>query len=72
MQGNSSLKVLISHTGQWQPFTMRIDQAPFNDVRVRQAMRLIVNRPQMVEQVLSGQGRVANDMYAPYDPAYQL
>jgi peptide/nickel transport system substrate-binding protein len=42
---------------------MRIDQAPFNDVRVRQAMRLIVNRPQMVEQVLSGQGRIANDMY---------
>jgi peptide/nickel transport system substrate-binding protein len=70
VQGSSSLKVLISHTGQWQPFTMRVDQAPFNDVRVRQAMRLIVNRPQMVEQVLSGQGRVANDMYSPFDPAY--
>jgi peptide/nickel transport system substrate-binding protein len=70
VQGNSSLKVLISHTGQWQPFTMRIDQPPFSDVRVRQAMRLIVNRPQMVEQVLSGQGRVANDMYSPFDPAY--
>lgn len=70
VQGSSSLKVLVSHTGQWQPFTMRIDQPPFNDVRVRQAMRLIVNRPQMVEQVLSGQGRVANDMYSPFDPAY--
>ncbi len=56
VQGNSSLKVLISHTGQWQPFTMRVDQAPFSDVRVRQAMRLIVNRPQMVEQVLSRPG----------------
>jgi peptide/nickel transport system substrate-binding protein len=70
VQGNSALKVLISHTGQWQPFTMRIDQPPFSDVRVRQAMRLIVNRPQMVEQVLSGQGRVANDLYAPFDPAF--
>ena len=70
VQGNSQLKVLISHTGQWQPFTMRVDQAPFNDVRVRQAMRLIVDRPQMVEQVLSGQGRIANDMYAPFDPGY--
>jgi peptide/nickel transport system substrate-binding protein len=70
IQGNSSFKVLISHTGQWQPFTMRIDQPPFSDVRVRQAMRLIVNRPQMVEQVLSGQGRVANDLYAPFDPAF--
>jgi peptide/nickel transport system substrate-binding protein len=70
VQGNTALKVLISHTGQWQPFTMRVDQAPFSDVRVRQAMRLIVNRPQMVEQVLSGQGRIANDMYSPFDPAY--
>ncbi|MGH2856811.1 MAG: ABC transporter substrate-binding protein [Solirubrobacteraceae bacterium] len=70
VQSNSALKVLISHTGEWQPFTMRVDQAPFNDVRVRQAMRLIVDRPQMVEQVLSGQGRIANDMYAPFDPAY--
>jgi peptide/nickel transport system substrate-binding protein len=70
VKGNSSLKVLVSHTGQWQPFTMRIDQPPFSDVRVRQAMRLIVNRPQMVEQVLSGQGRIANDMYSPFDPAF--
>lgn len=70
VQGNSALKVLISHTGEWQPFTMRVDQAPFSDVRVRQAMRLIVNRPQMVEQVLSGEGRIANDMYSPFDPAY--
>jgi peptide/nickel transport system substrate-binding protein len=70
VQGNSSLKVLIAETGEWQPFTMRIDTAPFSDVRVRQAMRLIVDRPQMVEQVLSGQGRIANDMYSPLDPAY--
>ncbi|HWD75756.1 MAG TPA: ABC transporter substrate-binding protein, partial [Solirubrobacteraceae bacterium] len=70
VQGTSGLKVLISQTGEWQPFTMRVDAAPFNDVRVRQAMRLIVNRPQMVEQVLSGQGRIANDMYSPFDPAY--
>jgi peptide/nickel transport system substrate-binding protein len=70
VQGTSGLKVLISQTGEWQPFTMRVDQPPFSDNRVRQAFRLIVNRPQMVEQVLSGQGRIANDMYAPYDPAY--
>ncbi|MGI8711922.1 MAG: ABC transporter substrate-binding protein [Solirubrobacteraceae bacterium] len=70
VKANSALKVLISQTGQWQPFTMRIDQPPFSDVRVRQAMRLIVNRPQMVEQVLSGQGRIANDMYSPFDPAF--
>jgi peptide/nickel transport system substrate-binding protein len=70
VQSNSALKLLVAQTGEWQPFTMRVDQPPFNDVRVRQAFRLIVNRPQMVEQVLSGQGRIANDMYSPFDPAY--
>jgi peptide/nickel transport system substrate-binding protein len=70
VKGNPNLRVLISETGAWQPFTMRIDASPFDDNRVRQAMRLIVDREQMVQQVLSGQGRVANDLYAPYDPAF--
>ena len=70
VQGNPNLRVLSSPTGAWQPFTMRIDAAPFNDVKVRQAFRLMVDRKQMVQQVLSGQGSVANDLYARYDPMY--
>jgi peptide/nickel transport system substrate-binding protein len=70
VKGNPNLRVLISETGAWQPFTMRIDASPFDDNRVRQAFRLIVDRDQMVQQVLSGQGRPANDLYAPYDPVY--
>jgi peptide/nickel transport system substrate-binding protein len=70
VKSNDQFKVLISETGGWQPFTMRVDQEPFKEVRVRQAMRLLVDREQMIEQVLSGQGRVANDLYSPYDPAY--
>jgi len=70
VKGNPGLAVLISQTGAWQPFTMRVDASPFDDPRVRQAFRLIVDRQQMVNQVLSGQGRIANDLYAPYDPAY--
>src|SRR3954470_15529734 len=70
VKGNPNLKVLNSETGAWQPFTMRIDAAPFDDNRVRQAMRLIVDREQMVAQVLSGFGSVANDLYARYDPSY--
>jgi peptide/nickel transport system substrate-binding protein len=70
VESNDQFKVLISETGGWQPFTMRVDQEPFKDVRVRQAMRLLVDREQMIEQVLSGQGRVANDLYSPYDPGY--
>jgi peptide/nickel transport system substrate-binding protein len=70
IQGNSSLTLINNPSGVWLPITMRVDQAPFNDVRVRQAFRLMVNRPQMVAQVLSGHGSVANDLYGRFDPAY--
>jgi peptide/nickel transport system substrate-binding protein len=70
VRGNPNLRVVNSETGAWQPFTMRIDAKPFDDNRVRQAMRLIVDRDQMVAQVLSGFGSVANDLYGRYDPAY--
>jgi len=70
IQSNSSLRLINNPSGSWQPFTMRVDQAPFNDVRVRQAFRLIAGRPQLLEQVLSGSGSVANDLYGRYDPAY--
>jgi peptide/nickel transport system substrate-binding protein len=70
LEGNSAFRVLRSSSGSWEPFTMRTDQPPFNDVRVRQAFRLIVDRPKMLELVLNGQGRIANDLYSPYDPDY--
>ena len=35
--------------------TMRTDQKPFDDVRVRQAFRLIVNRKEMLDQLFGGQ-----------------
>jgi peptide/nickel transport system substrate-binding protein len=70
IQGNQELRAVISETGSWQPFTMRVDKAPFDDNRVRQAFRLIANREEMVQQVLSGQGRIANDLYAPFDECY--
>ena len=62
--------VLEADGGQWVPFTMRVDQAPFNDVRVRQAMRLIVDRQAMIDQTLSGYGTLGNDLYAPLDVMY--
>jgi peptide/nickel transport system substrate-binding protein len=66
----SNLKVYISQTGAWTPITMAIDQPPFDNVLVRRAFRLLANRPQMVAQGLSGYGRVANDIYSPFDQFY--
>jgi peptide/nickel transport system substrate-binding protein len=62
--------VLVSKTGGWLPICMAVDMPPFDDVRVRQAMRLIVDRKGMLEQVNSGYGFVGNDLYAPFDPGY--
>lgn len=70
VSGTSGYKVLNSAGGGWLTISMAVDQDPFTDVRVRQAMRLIVDRDAMVEQVLGGFGRVANDLYAPLDATY--
>jgi peptide/nickel transport system substrate-binding protein len=66
----TAVRVVENKSGTWVPFTQDCDLRPFSDVRVRQAMRLIVDRPQMLEQVFDGYGSVANDMFSPYDPGY--
>jgi peptide/nickel transport system substrate-binding protein len=66
----ADMRVLDSACGAWLPFTMRVDRPPFNDVRVRQAFRLVVDRDQMVRQVLGGHGSVANDLYGRFDTCY--
>lgn len=67
---NSQLKSLVSRPGQWTPFTMRIDQAPFDNPDVRMAMRLLVDRQQLIDIALNGNGKVAADVFSPYDRCY--
>src|SRR6516164_8497239 len=69
VQGRA-MGALVSKTGGWLPICMAIDMPPFTDVRVRQAMRLLVDRPGMLQQVSSGYGFIGNDLYAPFDPGY--
>jgi peptide/nickel transport system substrate-binding protein len=64
------LKIYEAPSAAWDPITMRVDQAPFKDVRVRQAFRLLANRPQMVAQGISGHGRIGNDIFSPFDLCY--
>jgi peptide/nickel transport system substrate-binding protein len=67
IEATDGLALLNAETGAWRPFTMRIDVKPFDDVRVRQAFRLIVDRQQMIDQAYSGLGVPANDMYGRFD-----
>jgi peptide/nickel transport system substrate-binding protein len=66
----SGVKAVASKAGGIVPFTMRVDQPPFHDVRVRQAMRLLVDRAQLIDSALDGFGTVANDVFSPYDPDF--
>jgi peptide/nickel transport system substrate-binding protein len=66
----SGVKTVVSRAGSITPFTMRVDKPPFTDVRVRQAMRLLVNRPQLIDSALDGYGVVGNDVFSPYDPDF--
>ena len=50
--GQSGVQVLAAHdTALFNPITMQVDTAPMNDVRVDKAMRLIANRPQLIDKL---------------------
>ena len=59
------MHVNISNTGGWGPFVMRTDQKPFDDVRVRQAFRLIVDRKEMLNQIFGGNSNRQRRVRAP-------
>src|SRR5262249_26154387 len=63
-------KVVISKSGNSVPFTMRVDVPPLNDVRVRQALRYLVDRKPMLQVVFGGYGLIGNDLFSINDPDF--
>lgn len=70
VEGNGG-KIVVSKTAAFVNLAMRVDTAPFNDVRVRQALRLAVDRNQLNEQVWGGYGSVGNDVFGSITPAFK-
>ncbi len=70
MQKASGVKALRVPSGQFCNVNFGCDQKPFNDVRVRQALALTVDRAAMVDFVTEGFGSPGND--TPLNPAYRF
>jgi peptide/nickel transport system substrate-binding protein len=65
---NSTYKIIKLKSANHRELSMRNDQPPWNDPRVRQAVALSLDRSGMVAALLSGDGSVANDY--PFGPRY--
>ncbi|HEV7267104.1 MAG TPA: ABC transporter substrate-binding protein [Falsiroseomonas sp.] len=68
LQRAGGVKVLRTPSGQFCNVNLGCDTAPFNDMRVRQALALTVDRTAMVDFVSEGYGTPGND--TPLNSAY--
>ncbi|MFI6870554.1 ABC transporter substrate-binding protein [Nocardia sp. NPDC050406] len=70
-QGRKDIRIVRRSDDMAMPIVMRTAEgSPFADARVREALRLAVDREAMVTQVLSGYGTVGNDILGTGDPEY--
>lgn len=65
---NSSYNIIKLKSANHRELSMRNDQAPFTDPRVRQAVALSLDRPNMVKALLSSDGVLGNDN--PFSPKF--
>ncbi|MBL1074769.1 ABC transporter substrate-binding protein [Nocardia sp. 2] len=70
LSDDAEVRVVVPPAGLMGAFQMRVDTAPFDDVRVRQAMRLAVDRQAMVDSVYYGYAELGNDAYGKGAPFY--
>ncbi|SFA97263.1 peptide/nickel transport system substrate-binding protein [Poseidonocella pacifica] len=70
LKANPMLRIQEVSGNEHYTFPMLTDVAPFDDVNVRRALKYAVNRQEMVDKILLGHGRIAND--SPVGPANQF
>ena len=65
LQGNPAVSLLETGASNSMTISMWVDTPPFDDVRVREALKLVVDRQAMVDTVLLGFGQVGADNPVP-------
>jgi len=56
-----SLRIGNASSSSFQNIVCRVDQAPFTDVRVIQALKMLIDRPAIIASAFDGYGSVSND-----------
>ncbi|HYY74886.1 MAG TPA: ABC transporter substrate-binding protein [Gaiellaceae bacterium] len=69
-QETGDIQVIAAESPALQVFLMAVDIAPFDDVRVREAFRLIPDRQALIDGALFGFGTVGNDLAGKGMPFY--
>ncbi|QZY51711.1 ABC transporter substrate-binding protein [Leucobacter tenebrionis] len=62
--------IVSLESGQFQLFRVRTDQGPFQDRRVREALRMCLDRERILQVAYGGQGIIGSDLYGRFDAAY--
>lgn len=70
LEGNGKIALIESPNGGHSKLCFTVSSAPFDDVRVRQALRLLVDRPKMIENAAQGRGDIGNDLPSRFDPMF--
>ncbi len=72
LQGSKGIEVISERSGAWDAFVMMVDKPPFNNNKVRLALKYCMDRPKIMDLVLQGHGQVANDVPVPPWVEYAL
>lgn len=70
LEGNAAAALFRVPGANPPQFNMRMDVAPFDDPRVREAMKLSIDRDQMLNVLFQQQGTLANDLHGASFPSY--
>lgn len=70
LQADSRFGVLDLECGVFDIVFFRTDKGPFKDNRIRRAIRMAVDREEVLSVVYGGRGQLGNDLYGLYDKGY--